>query len=211
MALIDVIRLLTDTWDEVRPLLDPERGAELTALAGRFADEGDEGERRHIARDIADLLRAALPADHPIRRELRGGDRFAPPRAEWMAVAERLAHRADPSRVTAAEVVAGVSDHLRGVPTVAAEAEGDLDDSGLIKVLVDGKVRLPSFQFSERPGVRSVITEVNRILDVADDPYGALAWWTGGNARFGGRTPVEALDDDPAAVADAARALGEGP
>jgi hypothetical protein len=54
----------------------------------------------------------------------------------------------------------------------------------------------PAFQFSaERREVKPAVAEANRLLRSATDPWGALAWWTAPNPRWGRRRPIEHADD----------------
>ena len=54
----------------------------------------------------------------------------------------------------------------------------------------------PAFQFStERREVKPAVAEANRPLRSAADPWGALAWWTAPNPRWGRRRPIEHTDD----------------
>jgi hypothetical protein len=54
----------------------------------------------------------------------------------------------------------------------------------------------PKFQFDPaQHRVRTVVAEVNRRLLANRDPWGALAWWSTENPRWGRRKPVEHPDD----------------
>ena len=68
----------------------------------------------------------------------------------------------------------------------------------------------PEFQFSaERRELRPVVAEVNRVLDSAGDPWGAMAWWMAPEPRWSRRRPLE-HPDDPRLLALAATVTEDG-
>jgi hypothetical protein len=65
----------------------------------------------------------------------------------------------------------------------------DRDD--LISLPVtDGESRLPVFQFGDDGQPIPIVTEVNRLLDAADDPWGVADWWLSENVWLRG-VPAE--------------------
>jgi hypothetical protein len=73
-----------------------------------------------------------------------------------------------------------------------------------------GQTLYPAFQFDAVSGevkasIRDVLTQLPR--DRMSEWESAL-WWTAANGWLGGRRPVDALDDEPDAVAAAAAQLG---
>jgi hypothetical protein len=55
----------------------------------------------------------------------------------------------------------------------------------------------PEFQFSaEHRELRPVVAEVNRVLDSAKDPWGAMAWWMAPQPRWSHRRPLEHPEDE---------------
>ncbi len=73
-----------------------------------------------------------------------------------------------------------------------------------------GQTLYPAFQFDAvsgevKPSIRDVLAQLPR--DRMSEWESAL-WWTAANGWLGGRRPVDALDDEPEAVAAAAARLG---
>ena len=76
---------------------------------------------------------------------------------------------------------------------------GDPSRSDLIRLPArTGQIVLPTFQFSPVGDPIPVVTAINRLLAVAEDPWGVADWWLGRNAWLGG-IPADLLgrvDDD---------------
>lgn len=188
MALAGVLRMLADDWDAVRRALPAEPGRELDLLVERFADEADDAERQEIAQRIASLLRGSLPLDHPIRDELRRGDRFTSA-GDWMALSERLVLMMDPTQPSVADVAEAVHARLLAAPALgtAELATGvSPDDTGLIRFETPDGPRWPRFQFDAGGNPVPVVVEINLILGAADDPFGVADWWLADSADLGG-------------------------
>ncbi|GAB3680134.1 hypothetical protein GCM10027589_50300 [Actinocorallia lasiicapitis] len=210
MSLLKALGMLADDWTAVRARFPSEQGAELDFLVGLLADEGDDAERRALGRRVADLLRAVLPKDHPIRVELRRGDRSTALQPEWRATTERLGHGRDPARTTQEKVAAALrARYDRVAMLVRPVRELDRYRPWAICFPDGDLVRLPAFQFRDFPEPWPVVVEVNGLLDAADDPRGVLDWWGSRNARCGGSPPADLIGTDPAPIVAAARALVE--
>ncbi len=79
------------------------------------------------------------------------------------------------------------------------EQGGDPSHADLIRLPArTGQIVLPTFQFSPVGDPIPVVTAINRLLAVADDPWGVADWWLGRNAWLDG-IPADLLgrvDDD---------------
>ncbi|TDD40216.1 hypothetical protein E1287_01485 [Actinomadura sp. KC06] len=199
MGLRHALTALAEQWDDVRERLSPGEFDEVQALVDAFTREGDRVASEELAEDIADLLRARLPRDHPFLVALRAREeRFAPDAARravelsaWFSLTGplqvRLGRAPGP---TSAEVEREAESWLLDAPALDADqlrARGvDPGDPGLIRLdRADGDGRWPAFQFAAGGGPLRIVLEINRILAAADDPYGAADWWLGGNGRLG--------------------------
>lgn len=66
--------------------------------------------------------------------------------------------------------------------------------SELIGLPLHGRYLFPTFQFDvEARRIRDEVIYANRLLDAADDPWGALAWWFTPAVVLHDRSPVELL------------------
>jgi hypothetical protein len=225
MGLRRAMAVLAEEWENLEQQLSPEQFGELSELAAEFAGEGDPGMSMDIAKRITDLLFEWLPVDHPVLRALREStDRFRGPASRaadmrtWFRLAEALGARLGDPAPTAEEVMREGSEWLLAATAFDGDevrARGlDPGDPDLILLhRADGTERWPAFQFGPDGGLRSVVRTINRILDAADDPYGAADWWLGRHGQLGdaparliGRVPDERL----IAVARAVEIEAEG-
>src|SRR5262245_26546312 len=101
MGLRHALIVLAEQWGDIRTRLSPEEFDEVHALVDEFTREGDRVTSEEIAEEIADLLRARLPRDHPFPVALRAReerlapsptrpDRRAAELAAWSRLAEPL-------------------------------------------------------------------------------------------------------------------------
>ncbi|MGC5015451.1 hypothetical protein ACLQ2R_32225 [Streptosporangium sp. DT93] len=202
MGLRHALTVLAEQWDDVRSALSPEDFGELAALVEELVREGDPGVAEEVAEEVADLLRERLRADHPVLEALRERDErragaalltparlrtrlgLGPPPSE--VEREALSRLLDAPALTADEVRAGGHDP---------------GDPGLIRLEHSGgAARWPAFQFAADGRPLPLVRTINRILEAADDPFGAADWWLGDNgwlggspARLMGRVPDERL------------------
>ena len=199
MGLRHALTVLAEQWEDVRDRLPPAEFDSVSELVDEFTREGDRVISEEIAEEIADLLRARLPRDHPVLAALRAREeRLAPDPARraaelaaWFRLAEPLRARlGDVVSPTAEEVERGATRWLLDAPALGADdlrANGlDPGDPDLIRLDdADGTGRWPSFQFAPDGAPLRIVQTINRILEAYDDPFGAADWWLGTNARLG--------------------------
>lgn len=185
MNLRQALAALAADWDGVRARLAPGDYTHLVALVVEFSTETSPDVAADIAEDIAVLLTDALPAEHPVRRELSAPEsRFSTgAEADWDLGATLHGCLLSgpgpkvPSQVLEAEAVGEAEVRARGVAT---------DDPGLIRLEHQDGDRWPAFQFGPSGQPLQVVRTVNRLLDATDDPWGAADWWLGENAWLDG-------------------------
>lgn len=230
-----LLGLIAEHRATIREALDPEQHAllvhRLTALA-----EVEPGEVRAVARALQGVRRALvpLPLDHPVQHELDGVRLVgsAPPGPETVVAARELTGLlgnpppdpvpdaspeppCDPVSPPALAVNTAREGLLRAPALSVDEARarcGSAPPPELIRLARPGEGdRYPAFQFAAGDGSpRGVVLEVNRVLLADIDPWGAAAWWLGGNSWLGG-TPAALLGERPDhELLDAATALAEG-
>lgn len=227
MGLRQALTVLAEQWDDIRDRLPSGEFDTVSELVDELTREGDRVISEEIAEEIADLLRARLPKDHPFSAALRGHEeRLAPDPGRraadlvaWFRLTEPLRARlgdAVTPTATADEVERAATGWLLDAPALGADelrAHGvDPGDPDLIRLAAaDGAGRWPSFQFGSDGAPLRVVRTINRILEASDDPFGAADWWLGANARLGaaparliGRRP----DGDLIAAARAETAEG---
>ncbi|QUH03382.1 hypothetical protein HUO13_23425 [Saccharopolyspora erythraea] len=206
MNLRHALTALAADFDGVRALLAPDDYTRLVALVVEFSTETSPDVAADIAEDIAVLLTDALPAEHPVRRELAAPEsRFSTGAGpDWGDLGTSLhdcllsgAAPEAPRQVLEAEAVGEAEVRARGLAA---------DDPDLIRLDHQDGDRWPAFQFGPSGQPLEVVRTVNRILDAADDPWGAADWWLGENAWLDG-VPARLLDQVADQVLiDAARA-----
>ena len=70
MAMYEAVAVLRRRWAEVLTLIDDRARQTLDDLARRLMAAGDRRERRQVWAAVAEVLRAALPPDDPVRAAL---------------------------------------------------------------------------------------------------------------------------------------------
>ncbi|MFD0488081.1 hypothetical protein ACFQ0O_14720 [Saccharopolyspora spinosporotrichia] len=98
MNLRQALAALAADWDGVRARLAPGDYTHLVALVVEFSTETSPDVAADIAEDIAVLLTDALPAEHPVRRELSAPEsRFSTgAEADWGTSARRCTAACSP-------------------------------------------------------------------------------------------------------------------
>jgi hypothetical protein len=90
----------------------------------------------------------------------------------------------------------GVAELLGPVTDVRGFARRLRANEGVVALRHKNTYVYPLFQFDERArALKPVVSEVNRLLGAAEDPWGAMAWWTSEHPRSGHRRPIEDPDD----------------
>ena len=201
MGLYHAIETLAADWDVIRAELDDNTVAELRALVTEFVAEPVPEFAAEIAEQIAGLLSDFLPVHHPFRRALGTPENRLSPgthRSEgaltsWLRSSEALrAHvvPADPLP-TMDDVRRGAEQWLLAENSLSAaeirEHGQDPEDPDLIRLDREGGgFQWPAFQLDHTGQPLDLVRRVNRILDVADDPWGVADWWLGGNVWLRG-------------------------
>jgi hypothetical protein len=197
-----LLRAVAEHWDEILAAASQEQRDRLRDLVSGAA-EPDPGEARAA---IADELLDVLPANHPVIRVLRAGVMYGSsvqaPSAEALAdslwglsllvlpaddsgwLPRARSGRAEP----ADEFDRRVRARLLSLPSLSADApRGDINslDGRLIRLpRPDGSWQLPAFQFGEAAIPRPIVEEINELLDVGRDPWGATCWWVAPHERL---------------------------
>ncbi|MDQ2879862.1 MAG: hypothetical protein M3Y48_00995 [Actinomycetota bacterium] len=224
MGLYHAIDTLAADWDSIRAELSDDTFAELLDLVAEFVRESVPDFAGEIAEQIAGLLSHSLPMQHPFRRALSqpenrwsaGATTSARSVAEltsWLRSSDVLRQRAlpDDPLPTMDDIMRGATEWLLAEN---AFSEAEMLDRGqnprdpdLIRLdRENGGHQWPSFQFDDT-GLLDLVRQVNRILNVRDDPWGVADWWLGGNVWLRG-VPAELIGQiDDQDLIDAA--LGE--
>jgi len=200
----DLVRALQVHWQTVRDALEPEDQQRLQALLDGI---GELDERRALSELEYLLTGADLPADHEVMRLLLGRTRSAGTRQAESPEAIRAAFeqlvaalRPDAPDVvgvpTEAVTAATVRRRLAGVPAYGPEDVAEPAAPELIRLRVDGRIRLPRFQFGDDRTPDTIVLEVNRLLDAEHDPWGVASWWYDRHAWLRG-APVDLLAGTP--------------
>jgi hypothetical protein len=192
MALEDVLRSLTEHWDDVLSQLGPDDRAELISLVTTITAGGDEA--TDAALDVTPLLLRSLPRDHPVRVATRSGIRLSPGAAPVLpadllsrmsalpALSGPLAP-SEPEIPDPQEIWTQARDRLLLLSTGPPDPLPADQDLPLIRLRdEDGTIRVPRFQFDSDGVPLPLVLYINRFLDVLDDPWGVADWWLGENA-----------------------------
>lgn len=199
-------------WDRLAGTLSAEARASLARhLRASRAESGPQAREQALAAAAA-LLRPLLTG---------AGERLGTaPVVHGFTAADLAVLVLDGHRMVG-PVLGAVRDRLLAEPALD-EAEvvargGDPCAPGLIRLRgIDGRHRLPLFQFEPEPAhrrgptLRPRVRTVNSALGAADDPWGVADWWLSPNAWLGGARPAALLGrDDEARIDEAARCLTE--
>ncbi|MGH3533136.1 MAG: hypothetical protein ACRDQG_00260 [Pseudonocardiaceae bacterium] len=201
MGLYQAVETLAEDWEAIRADLDTDTFAELVALVTQFVTESVPEFADEIAEQIAGLLSDSLPVQHPFRRALgrqenrwsTGAARSAGELTSWLRSSEVLRKRVIPDDrlPTMEEIMRGATEWLLAEDAFSEKEirkrGQDPEDPDLIRLdREDGRRQWPAFQFDRSGQPLTLIRTVNRILDVADDPWGGADWWLGDNAWLRG-------------------------
>lgn len=203
-----MIDALAQRWDDVVPLLPPDRQRTLRELVVDLAEAADEPARLAVSQRIALLLFDSLPAYHPV---VVMGNRLTTAPADTrssigrftllrMRVAEQAPLPAA-DRILMADWETPRALRGRGI---------DPDFPPLIRLdRQDGSVVVPLFQFADDGRPRATVLRINVLLDAYDDPWGVADWWLSSNVWLHD-APVELLDgpDEDNLLAAARAAVG---
>jgi hypothetical protein len=214
MALDPVMRAIAENWDSVGGHLTAGQTRRFRALAGKFASPGaTPRDRLRATEELADMLSAVLPADHPVRRAIAdsGTSRSQltlEPDLELIEDLQRLleagfrrlsgpgAGPGVPGAPSPEEIERDAMARLAAAPALSARAlrsrGGDPSQQHLIRLDgLDGP-RFPLFQFDAAGQPYRLVLSINALLDADEDPWGVADWWLGRHAWLG-RTPAESI------------------
>jgi len=187
---------------------DPLRGALLTRVLNALAHSTEEMGERALSEaaaapsDYAVLLRVLEFPE--VLEALLGEDPLADARLRGLEARRRLLE---------AEGGTFSADEVAGLLGISREAVNQRRRAGRLLALSTGRrgYRYPAWQFGEEgvlPGFERALKEL-----AVRGQWGRAAFFLGGNARLGGRRPLDLLQrggpEDVEAVVDAARARGE--
>jgi hypothetical protein len=195
LALQDALTALQWHWDDVRGRLDDETHRRLRGwLQELRAVQGDSAACDQVAAEVVRLLRAHLPAGHPVllAADLAGARPAVGEREllEWESIVNGLGDLVVPRSGDGEASDPAFEGWLLAAPAlpVLQVAAGRCDpfDPGLIRLPdPDGRLQLPAFQFDDDGQPYAAVAAVNRLLLAADDPWGAADWWLGVHGRLG--------------------------
>lgn len=200
----DLVRALAADWTAVKAALEPPDRERLETLV----DQLDRLDPRSALTALEDVLSGAdLPPDHAVMGLFFGNNRYGvtlpvedPERVRaaltWLAGAVRQNPGAVVSVAAEPVTATTVRRRLAAIPAYEAQDVTDPAAPELIRLRVDGRVRLPSFQFGADRSPDRVVLEVNRLLDAEHDPWGVTSWWLDRHAWLGG-TPADLLGGTP--------------
>jgi hypothetical protein len=211
VALADALLILARSWPELRERLAPDQ---VDAVRRELAAAA------HGAPwDPAILLGTALsdePAEHPAWTALAASTERRTSVEAVPVVAAAMALRlviegsvqvrsGDPDAIEqAAEARVLLVPMLTLEPTEPRDVPADV-----LVVPHHGHLEAPRFQFDDEGGVLPPVSEVNRSLDAADDPWGVASWWLSPHAGLHA-IPADAVRTDSADdVVAAAAAAGD--
>lgn len=193
--------MLAEHWDEIRPALRASDVAFIEQALGSLPAE-PTSDVESVAADIGTILISRLPAGHPVLPLISGQMRLAtadaPDVASPAAWAQMLGLIRDIPGLGAAPEDAGLAtapedaeSWLLAAPALTEEQVreqgGDPSRGDLIRLPArTGQIVLPTFQFGPVGDPIPVVTAINRLLAVADDPWGVADWWLGRNAWLDG-------------------------
>ena len=187
MALEDVLRSLSEHWDDVLSHLGEDDRDELVALVTTITAGGDDA--ADAALDVTPLLLRSLPRDHPVRLATRSGIRLSTGRGsalpgDLLSLLSALPGLEGP---TADQIWVRVRRRLLLAPSVTPAALQTSGQDPELRSLIrleddDGTVRIPQFQFGPDGAPLPLVLYINQVLDVVDDPWGVADWWLGQNA-----------------------------
>jgi hypothetical protein len=204
-----ILRAIRDHWGELIPLLTAATRPRMRFLLDRLDETTTDSERWAARNELSELLLAVLDEGHPVRTAVLNATRGTAQLESFTETARELLDRLDgagsgESEPTPPEVEYWSARRLLAEPAVGEDDVRMLGvnpaDLDLIRLRTfDGSARWPEFQFGPDGAPHQVVIVINRILEVADDPWGAADWWLAGNTWLGG-VPAELLGVVPDAT-----------
>ncbi|MFG1641272.1 hypothetical protein ACGFMK_13375 [Amycolatopsis sp. NPDC049252] len=190
MGVFEAIEVLAEDWPGIEPLLGDQAGA-IRAAADRFLSEPSVDGMIPEAVELCDLVGDLLPPDHRFRAALAadGVVRLHSPNLDPRS-RNKVIRSAASLRLSLVGAPRPEETHRQATRWLLAakslqdhqvRARGaDPADPDLLSLVTDGgKRQWPVFQFGPRT---DLVRRINRILDVADDPWGVADWWLGRHA-----------------------------
>jgi len=213
----DLVVVIEAYWQDALGCLRPDDLLQFGRVFNGLREAVNHERLSVFARtgDLIALLRHRLPAGHPVRRAIVAEPHSSATQHDLAGMAAHIVGLELPDLI--AEAIAAVEldetyDRLLAEPAFTdneVRAAGVLPDRGdLIRLPVTSRQGLlPKFQFHQDGQPVQVVTEVNWLLDVTEDPWGVADWWLGDNAWLDG-IPARLLGQvDNRALVSAARAV----
>jgi TIR domain-containing protein len=199
---VELLAALAGRWSGLREELTPQEFKRLTELVEALAAEAIPSRLVRRAGGVTDHLVDVLPDGHPLllileEPALRLASVTTDHRelAAWQSAVAALRARLPgaPPEPTVDDVAGGAAGWVLAAESVdervLRDRGYDPDDPDLLRLTrPGGEAVWPAFQFRQDGLVRVI----NRILGVADDPWGVADWWLGEHGWLGGR-PAELL------------------
>jgi len=199
VALRDLVAVLVAHWGDTLPHLEPgDRELIADAISRMGAAKEDAAAANAAVADLTTLLVVRLPPGHAVREVIAEQTRLAIAPDDLPRIASALQVLAlgvdaqprglSPMTVSA-QSMAGQSAEARLLsapaltPEQVRDSGGDPNRDDLIRLAQEsGAVQLPAFQFGQDGAPVPVVSAINRLLQVASDPWGVADWWLGANA-----------------------------
>lgn len=180
-------------WDRLSERLRPEIRNRLVELLA-VARAPERGEAARLAADrAASLLRERLPDEFgegaSARRVAVHDAAGGPPTVQGFAAEDLAVLLIDGHRMVG-PVLGPVRERLLAEPALDPDTVERRGGSPYSPDLIrlrgpGGRLRLPSFQFSEDALPWLTVLEVNALLNADHDPWGVADWWLSDNAWLG--------------------------
>ncbi|WP_069883814.1 hypothetical protein [Streptomyces luteocolor] len=215
-----LLDLVAEHLDSIRTHFDDAQRQLLLSRVRALAETAPD-DNRAVRKALQGVRLALLPLpfEHPVRLAV-DSERLAGPPVGPAAVGEarmllaQLTEQTD-TPVTPETIVETSQRRLLTAPSLSEDEARARCDGAVPSELIrlpdpERGPRYPDFQFVRDGRPYGVVLKVNRTLLADIDPWGAAAWWLGGNRRLGG-PPASLLGELPDEELDgAARALVEG-
>jgi hypothetical protein len=218
MAEHNFIEALAEHWQDVLGSLESQDVPLFAEHVTRTKEAAvNSRASMHVTVDeLMFLLGERLPDGHPVREAIPGRHEAPSSSAELCGAGGALVDLSLPggNSTLAAIEIGRAEDPFQRLLSARSLTEHEVRNNGvqperrdLIRLTAtDRKNVLPAFQFDPAGQPVPIVTEVNQLLDAADDPWGVADWWLGENPWLGG-VPADLLGEvEDSSLMGAARA-----
>ena len=209
MTFIDAVAVLSTRWQDIPGQLSDQARQRLDVLAADLGRAVSERDRSRTWHAVVDLVLEQLPTTSEIRGDLLNAldvPKFTSGRPDRKLPALPLS--GTDRRPSIEDWILATKAYS---PAHVLRKGTDPGQPGLIRIRrPDGRVSLPTFQFTRTGEPNPVVLRINHLLGADNDPWGVADWWLCPNVWLSA-TPAHVIDqvDDQLLVA-AAVAATEG-